>query len=148
MFGVNGWGNHSLLDDVYPTASALPGQGQDPFIVAHLHTYDPWEFCGQNGSNDAYPGASVIRNSINQALDHAASLGVSVSYGEFGVGRASNNALRDADVVREFYKVIAETTTARGASCTPWDDRGWFGLIEPNGNTYRFLYNIVPNMLN
>lgn len=148
MIGMNGWGNHSLLDDVYPTKSQLPGNGDDPYLVAHLHTYDPWEFCGQNGSNDAFPGAAVIASSINSALDHADMLGIPVSYGEFGVGRETNNSSRDADEVRDFYKTIRSTTAARGMSSTCWDDQGWFGLISKAGiGQYSFLYNIVPNML-
>lgn len=148
MFGVNAWGNQSQLDDVYPSIGLLPGGGEDEYVAAHLHTYDPWEFCGQDGSDSAYPGAATIAAGINAALDHAELLGVPVCYGEFGVGRRNNNTQRDNDTVREFYKTIRETTAARGASCTVWDDRGWFGLIDGNsGSGYRFLYNIVPNML-
>lgn len=32
-------------------------------------------------------------------------------------------------------------------SNTPWDDRGWFGLIARDATgRYRFLYDIVPAM--
>jgi endoglucanase len=30
-------------------------------------------------------------------------------------------------------------------SPTVWDDRGWFGLINPGGDS--FLFNIVPSMM-
>jgi len=147
MFGVNGMGNHSMLAQVYPTKPTLPGMGRDAFIVATLHTYDPWEFCGEDGRLAAYPGTQAVQQGVYRALDHAARMGIAVNCGEYGVGRRTNASERNTDTVREYYRVVTKAVLGRGASATPWDDRGWFGLIEPNSGGYRFRFGLVDAML-
>lgn len=148
MISTNGFGNHSTIEEVYPAKENLPGGGSDQHLAIQVHTYDPWAFCGQNGSNSAYPGMITIQQGITQALAHGRLLDVPINYGEFGVGRASNVAERNTDVVREFYRIVVVLTRQSHMSSTVWDDRGWFGLIEPDGSGgYRFLYNIVPTMI-
>ena len=148
MISTNGMGNHSLIEEVYPNKTYLPGGGTDDYLAIQVHTYDPWSFCGQNGSNSFYPGSSSIENSIRNVATHARLLDVPVNYGEFGVGRESNTNERNTDIVREFYRTIRMTTLDENMSSTVWDDRGWFGLIISNGQgSYIFMYNIVPTMM-
>ncbi len=147
MVGMNGMGNHSMFDDLYPTADRLPGGGKDPNLVVTVHTYDPWGFCGQDGKTSAYPGAKAVRTSIQAVLDHGAKLGVGLNYGEFGVGRQVNQSERNTTEVKEYYEVVAKTVKAAGMSFTPWDDRGWFGLIEKSGDGYQFKYGLFPSMV-
>lgn len=148
MVSTNGMGNHSLIEEVYPNKTYLPGGGTDDYLAIQVHTYDPWSFCGQNGSNSFYPGSSSIENSIRNVATHARLLDVPVNYGEFGVGRESNTNERNTDIVREFYRTIRMTTLDENMSSTVWDDRGWFGLIISNGQgSYIFMYNIVPTMM-
>ncbi len=143
MFGMNGQGNHSMFPALYPTRESLPGGGRDPAIVATLHTYDPWAFCGQDGKMAAYPGAESVKKSITTVLEHAAKLGVGANYGEYGVGRNNNFEERNSDTVREYYRVVTKTVLDAGASATPWDDRGWFGLIEAKNGGYQFRFGLV-----
>ena len=126
MISTNGMGNHSLIEEVYPNKTYLPGSGTDDYLAIQVHTYDPWSFCGQNGSNSSYPGSSSIANSIRNVSTHARLLGAPVNYGEFGVGRQSNTNERNTDIVREFYRTIRMTTLYENMSSTVWDDRGWF----------------------
>jgi len=148
MIATNAHGNHSQIDDVYPTREALPGGGEDPFIAIQVHTYDPWEFCGEDGRNSAFTGTAELERSMRAVALHARQLGVPVNYGEFGVGRRSNQADRNTDVVRSFYRTIVQVTRDEGMSSTAWDDRGWFGLISGNPQIgYNFLHDIVPTML-
>jgi len=144
MIATNGQGNHTLIDDVYPNKNALPGNGNDEYLAIQVHTYDPWQFCGQDGNNSNYPGKNSIENSILEVFNHSKTLDVPLHYGEFGVGRRNNQAERNSDIVREFYKVIADTTLANDMAFTIWDDRGWFRLIDNDGS---FTYDIVPFML-
>lgn len=148
MFGMNGQGNHSMFPSLYPTRSSLPGGGMDRNIVATLHTYDPWTFCGQDGKLSAYPGADAVKQSVQTVLDHAAKLGIGANYGEYGVGRKDKVEERNTDTVREYYRVVTKTILDAGASATPWDDRGWFGLIEANNGAYQFKYGLVQAMRN
>lgn len=148
MVMPNGQGKHSLLDDVYPYKESLPGKGKDRFLAASVHTYDPWGFCGQNGRNTAWPGRAAIESSMMAVAAHARKLGIEVNYGEFGVGRDKNPEVRDTDVVREYYRTVRLTAVKNRVSVTPWDDRGWFGLVsKAESGEYKFLYNIVPAMM-
>ncbi len=148
MVMPNGQGNQSLLDDVYPDKGSLPGGGKDRFLAASVHTYDPWKFCGQNGDNTAFPGKAAIEAPIIAVAAHAKKLGIEVNYGEFGVGRDKNKETRDTDVVRDYYRTVRATALKLGMSVTPWDDRGWFGLVSrADSGDYQFLYGIVPAMM-
>jgi endoglucanase len=149
MISTNGMGNQEWIEEVYPSKETLPGGGADSCIAIQVHTYDPWNFCGQNGTNENYPGKEVISASISKVALHAELLGVPVNYGEYGVGRADNREERNTEIVREYYHTVVETTLKHGMSSTVWDDRGWFGLIEKNKTTneWQFVNNIIPFML-
>lgn len=146
MLAVNAQGNQNQLDDIYPTKSSLPNDGDDDYLAVQVHTYDPWGFCGQDGSNSSYPGDSSITSTIDAVATHASTLGVPVNYGEFGVGRNANPSERDTDLVRNYYKLIANTTLGHDMSYSVWDDAGWFGLISRSA-PYDFTFQIVPVML-
>ena len=148
MITTNGQGNHNQIEEVYPTVAELPGNGDDEYLAIQVHTYDPWEFCGQNGSNSAFPGVSEIRSSLQRVAAHGRSLGVPINYGEFGVGRDGNQSERNTDIVRSFYQTIVQTAAEEGMSTSVWDDRGWFGLVTGNSQSgYSFIFDIVPTML-
>jgi endoglucanase len=147
MVEPNGQGNQGMIEEVYPTKASLPGGGTDAYLAIQVHTYDPWAFCGQTGSNTAWPGNTSIENAIRKVGVHSVLIDVPVNYGEFGVGRQSNTAERNTDLVRGYYKLFRVTCKAEKMSYTVWDDRGWFGLIYKNGSVYAFSNNIVPSML-
>lgn len=148
MIATNAYGNHNMIFDVYPTVDYLPGGGADDYLAIQVHSYDPWEFCGENGENAAYPGVAFTSSGMRAVAEHGRMLQVPINYGEFGVGRDGNQSERDTDLVREYYRTVVQTALAEGMSSTVWDDRGWFGLVEQDGtNTFRFKYDIVPYML-
>ncbi len=147
MVGTNGQGNQSMLDKVYPDAQNLPGGGRDNHLIVTVHTYDPWPFCGQDGSNAKWPGAAAITGPIKAVAVHGRKIGVPINYGEFGVGRTKGNE-RDTDLVRGYYRLVRKTALAEGMSVTPWDDRGWFGLVAPeSAHNFRFVADILPSMM-
>ena len=148
MVGTNGMGNHTQLRLVYPAKTDLPGGGIDPHLAIQVHTYDPWGFCGQDGSNAAWPGERAISDPILAVLAHARTLGVPINYGEYGVGRKTNTAERDTDVVRSYYRLVTRTVLQKGMSTTVWDDRGWFGLTgATNAGGFALANRIVQTML-
>jgi endoglucanase len=147
MVAPNGQGNQGMIEEVYPTKVSLPGGGSDNYLAIQVHSYDPWAFCGQTGTLAAFPGNSTIENGIKKVGVHSLLLDVPINYGEFGVGRQSNTAERNTEIVRGYYKVFSSTCKAQNMSFTPWDDRGWFGLISGSGTNYTFLNNIVPTMM-
>jgi hypothetical protein len=148
MVGTNGQGNHSLLDDLYPTRESLPGGGKDPYLIATVHTYDPWNFCGQTGTNANWPGERAIVDPIRSVAAHARKIGVAVNYGEFGVGREHAAEQRNTDVVRTYYQLVVKTARDEGMSATPWDDSGWFALTRRKSNgKFEFVNRIVPSLV-
>lgn len=146
MISPNGQANDSQIEEVYPNVSTLPS-GNDQYLAMHVHSYDPWNFCGQTGANVNYPGVTQIRNDITVCNTHAQNNlgGIAVHYGEFGVGRETNQAERAAAVVTEYYQTFAKACNDLNIAFTVWDDRGWFALTNDAGNA--FTYNIVPKML-
>ncbi len=146
MVEPNGQGNQGMMEQVYPGKTNLPGGGTDIYLAIQVHTYDPWAFCGETGTNGAWPGRATIESAIKKVSAHAKLLDVPVNYGEFGVGRKSGTE-RDSEVVRGYYKLVKQTTLAENMSFTVWDDRGWFGLIVNGGSGWAFTNNIVPSMM-
>lgn len=148
MVSPNGQGNHSMLDEVYPTPDTLPGGGKDKHLIATVHTYDPWNFCGQDGKMEAKPTMESVTQTINNTATHAAKLGVAVNYGEYGVGRRERVEERNTQAVRDYYRTVRQATLANKMSNTPWDDAGWFGLVaRSEDGSYRFVFDIVPYMI-
>ncbi len=145
MVSVNGQGNALYLKNVYPSKAMLPNSGTDPYLSIQVHTYNPWAFCGETGSNAAFPGTAFIETGIQDVSVQSYILDVPINYGEFGVGRSGNSAERNTDLVRGFYRTIARGTLGQSMSYTVWDDRGWFGLVNTSGTS--FTHNIVPYMM-
>lgn len=144
----NGQGSQSMLDQVSPTPADLPGGGKDPYVMVTVHTYDPWAFCGENGTLEKRPTVEEIRRPILAVAAHAKKLGVPVNYGEYGVGRNGRQEERNTEAVREYYRTIRRTTSEEQMSSTPWDDRGWFGLVQRTKDGHsEFVYGIVPSMM-
>ncbi len=148
MLSTNGMGNHSQIEEVFPNKASLPGGGSDQYLAIQVHTYDPWSFCGESGSNSAFPGTASLVNGISKVAAHSKLLGVPINYGEFGVGRASNVAERNTDIVRSYYRTMRLTMINEKMSATFWDDRGWFGLVAKDAaGTYTFLFDIIPTVM-
>lgn len=148
MIEPNGQGNQGMIEEVYPSKAELPGLGNDKYLAIQIHTYDPWGFCGETGSDAAYPGASSIVAAINKVAIHSALIGVPINYGEFGVGRLS--AARNTSVIYEYYRTVKTTCLANNMSFSVWDDRGWFGLISSADNKVSYTLstnNIVIEMM-
>lgn len=146
MIGVNGQGNANNLATVYPTKATLPGEGTDPYLAIQVHTYNPWSFCGETGSNSNFPGTTFFEDAIQVVRVQSMKLNVPINYGEFGVGRSGNSGERNTDLVRGYYKTMSDGILGQNMSYCVWDDRGWFGLVNSTGNA--FTNNIVPYMLN
>lgn len=129
----NGMGNHIWARTIYPDRQALPGNGQDPWLGLSVHTYDPWEFCGETGRNnrfnDAWSMKTVIQEGGRDIIDWFYETGVPVHVGEYGVGRVNGTVHeRDTDLVREYYRFQTHYFAIHGIPTTVWDDQGWFAI--------------------
>jgi endoglucanase len=152
MVSPNGQANQSQIEEVFPDVSFLPGGGADQYLGMHVHSYDPWGFCGHTGWNYNNPGTATFIAGITTCYNHAQTKlgGIPIHYGEFGVGRAPEKGggpetERGDAVVLAYYKTFAETAISKNMAFSVWDDRGWFNLINDAGTA--FSYNIVPTMM-
>ena len=131
-----------------PEQKFLLGRGADRYLVIQGHPYDPWTFWGRDVSNAAYPGREIVEQSLGTVAKYGRHLNVPISYGEFGVGRESDQSARDTAGVREFYRTVVRTVLAEGMSGAAWDNRSWFRLVVRNADRDdEFDHDIMPPML-
>merc|ERR1719401_3161468 len=127
----NGQGNQACAPSVYPNRQSFPDGGGDPYLAITVHTYDPWDFCGQTGSNALF--------------DWAAATNIPVHLGEYGVGRLPERGWeRDTDVVRTYYSFVTNLFVGRGMPTSVWDDQGWFAVML---GTNQFVNGLSDSML-
>jgi len=131
----NGMGNQDLVRHVYPTRSSLPGQGSDPYLGVTVHTYDPWEFCGETGQNSQFSSAFAMQNFMRKVYEGLADwfydVQIPLHIGEYGLGRIGNfTEQRDTDMARTYYKYVTNVFALNGWPSTVWGDQGWFGIVS------------------
>merc|ERR1712151_521338 len=149
LVAPNGMGQHQMSWFVYPERNDFPDQGSDRRLGLTVHSYDPWDFCGDTGSNAHFSSIADMQNhetSVHQAvLEWANRIGIPVHVGEYGVGRREDTkAERDSDIVREYYRFFTNFFNEEGIPTTVWDDQGWFAVLQ-NG---QFVNGIGDALLN
>jgi endoglucanase len=72
LIAPNAQGNQGQINAVYPETRNLPGSN-DQFLAVTLHTYDPWDFCGQTGRNSYFSSLDAMRNNLNQMMSNVES---------------------------------------------------------------------------
>lgn len=153
---TNAMGNVGQLWDVYPTAAQLPGGGDDDRLLMHVHSYDPWMVCGQDGNLSRYSSAPDPYGAFKKDLDAVvaamkswrAAVGVPVHLGEYGIGRMKAEE-RDHDLVRYYYRRLTSLARAEGFPCTVWCDstNGWFCLTGIKGEGVDEPFGLVKAVL-
>ncbi|MEM8541475.1 MAG: cellulase family glycosylhydrolase [Pseudomonadota bacterium] len=151
LVAPNGMGNYAMAPVIYPTPDSLPGAGKDPYLMITLHTYDPWDFCGEDGNNSVFLDEAKPFEALQEKLDAiveataewAKSMPVGIHWGEFGVGRR-NGEQRDHDIVRLYYSYFPKKILEKNWGGTVWDDRGWYGIsktvseIQPGDSSWHY----------
>lgn len=157
LIAPNGMGNYSMIQEVYPRPEDLPGGGRDPYLMVTLHTYDPWDFCGQDGSNSVYldrdQPLQALRRDIDERIDATARwaehMPVAVHFGEYGIGR-KDAGQRDHTIVREYYRYLTHAILQKGWAASVWDDRGWFAITNQDYDApheRRWVYGLAQAVL-
>merc|ERR1719264_2294206 len=99
-------GQHQLSWFVYPERSDFPDQGSDKRLGLTVHSYDPWDFCGDTGKNDWFSDVAAMEKhetDVHQDVLTWAT-GIAVHVGEYGVGRREERkAERNSVIVRAYY---------------------------------------------
>jgi len=149
LVAPNGQGNQACAPSVYPNRSSFPDNGDDPHLAITVHTYDPWDFCGQTGTN-AFVGSIVdmqitLRSQFQALFDWAAETGIPVHLGEYGVGRVNETVSeRNTEIVREYYNFVTNLFNEQGMPTSVWADQGWFAVMT---GTDQFVYGIKDSLL-
>ncbi|CAE7331029.1 celCCD, partial [Symbiodinium sp. CCMP2456] len=96
---------------VYPSKWSLPGGGKDACVGVTVHTYDPYDFCGENGHSNYYANPKAMKKDLifkfKDLRDWAFDTDIPVYVGEYGVGRQMDRQWdRNNENVREYYKFV------------------------------------------
>lgn len=118
---------------VYPDKWSLPGGGNDACVGITVHTYDPYDFCGENGNLHYYGSIGAMKkgllNLVRDFRDYVFDTGIPVYVGEYGVGRQDDRqSERDTDLVREYYRFVTGHFRESGFATAAWNDPGWFAI--------------------
>jgi endoglucanase len=132
IIGGNQWFASAEMANVWSDLSGV-GDGQDPYVMATFHHYDPWTFCGDNQGtyDDAWTDAN-LSGPMETMLAWAQSTGkgMPVYIGEWGVGWGSRYTTMDCNNIRSWYQKMEENAQAKGIPASLWDDNGWFKVWD------------------
>ena len=120
---------------VYPDSGSLPGGGQDECVGVEVHTFDPWDFAGDTGRQNAYY-TSIDDMKQNLLYDVWEKLriwqfasGITLYVGEFGVGRRDQSD-RNTELVHEYYKFAMNHFRMNGWAAAAWDAPGSYQIFD------------------
>ena len=133
LFGGNQWFGAQEVPTVW-TDLAEVGGGNDPYVMATFHHYDPWTFCGsEQGSYDDVWAASNQSGPMDKMATWAETVGggVPVYIGEWGVGWGSRYTELTCNNIRAWYETFDSVNArAHGQPTGLWDDGGWFMVYD------------------
>jgi len=132
VIGGNQWFGAGEVPAVWTNLDGVGG-GDDPYVMATFHHYNPWTFCGDNQGtyDDAWTDANITAP-MDTMLSWANSVGkgMPVFIGEWGVGWGSRYSALDCNNIRDWYQKLNQAATTRGLPTTVWDDGGWFEIYD------------------
>jgi len=144
VIGGNQWFAANEVPAVWTDLSGV-GDGNDPYVMATFHHYNPWTFCGDNqGTYDDAWTDSDISGPMATMSAWASSVGkgMPVYIGEWGVGWGSRYDQFSCNNIRQWYqKLPSEFAAARSMPAVVWDDGGWFKIYDHASNA--FANNLV-----
>merc|ERR1712117_598525 len=149
LVSPNGQGNQIMARTIYPDRQSFPDSGSDPYMALTVHPYDPWDFCGQTGSNAFFGGVRSMQNKIRgqfqDLFNYVSATNIPTYLGEYGVGRLPEREWeRNTELVREYYTLVTNLFIDRGVPTAVWDDQGWFSIMK---GTNQFVYGLSDSIL-
>ncbi len=139
LIGGNQWFHYTEMPAVWPHLDDVGG-GDDPYLMATFHHYDPWTFSGDHQGDYADPWTN---DDIARPMDAMASWaattgrGMPVYIGEWGVGWGSRYSEMACNNVRLWYQMFDHDMAApKGMPTSVWDDGGWFGIFDHGAGAF------------
>ncbi|HET7541238.1 MAG TPA: glycoside hydrolase family 5 protein [Polyangiaceae bacterium] len=144
VIGGNQWFAAGEVPKIWTDLNGVGG-GNDPYVMATFHHYDPWTFCGdsQGTYDDAWTEANISQP-MDTMLNWANSVGhgMPVFIGEWGVAWGSRYDQLSCNNIRLWYQKLSSAfATPRGIPTTVWDDGGWFKIYDHD--TDAFANNLI-----
>jgi len=139
VIGGNQWFGAAEIPAVWKDLNGV-GNGDDPYLMATFHHYNPWTFCGDNqGSYDDPWTDTDISGPMATMSAWAASVGkgMPVFIGEWGVAWGSRYDQFGCNNARQWYqKLHSQFASANGMPTAVWDDGGWFKIYDHASNAF------------
>ncbi len=139
IIGGNQWFAADEMAAVWPNLDGV-GDGQDPYLMATFHHYDPWTFCGDNqGTYDDPWTEENLSGPMDRVQTWAASVGngIPVYIGEWGVGWGSRYSEMDCNNIRAWYQGMhSQHAAPKGIPTCVWDDGGWFKIFDHGSDSF------------
>jgi endoglucanase len=139
VIGGNQWFGAAEMAQTWPNLDAVGG-GEDAYVMATFHHYNPWSFCGDNQGtyDDAWTEAN-LSDPMDTMLAWSDSIGngMPIFIGEWGVGWGSRYDVMDCNNIRLWYQGMHQDHAApRGMATAVWDDGGWFKIYDHATSSY------------
>lgn len=139
LIGGNRWFAAEEMAVVWPNLDAVGG-GNDPYLMATFHHYNPWTFCGDNQGSYDDPWTSRQQSAPMDTMQNWADTvggGMPVYIGEWGVGWQSTYATMNCNNVRKWYdEFLNDHAVPKGQPTAVWDDGGWFRVFSHATNEW------------
>lgn len=139
IIGGNQWFGASEMAATWPNLNQVGG-GNDPYLMATFHHYDPWSFNGNDQGdyadnwNDGNIGNPM---DIMQQWADTVGNGMPVYIGEWGTGWGSRYSQMQCNNIRLWYsKFIGDFASQKGMPTSVWDDGGWFMVFDHATNDF------------
>jgi endoglucanase len=139
VIGGNQWFAANEIPTVWTSLEQVGG-GEDEFLMATFHHYDPWSFNGDNQGDYADQWTDDnIESPMKTMQDWSQNVGkgIPVYIGEWGSGWGSRYEIMDCNNIRLWYeKFDAQYARSYGMPTTVWDDGGWFKIYDHDTNEF------------
>ena len=134
---VFGGDQYSNADELL--RAAIPGGGDDDYLVGYYHAYDPYLFGlegqGRWGSANDY---REVEAKVGRVKAWSERTGVPVHLSEFGAVRRADYNSR-----MRFYAAYVEAAVSAGFAFSAWDDGGDFRILERGAGTWPEVKDIL-----
>jgi len=134
VIGGNQWFAAAEVPAVWTDLNGVGG-GDDPYLMATFHHYNPWTFCGDNQGtyDDAWTDVQISSPMDTMlAWSNSVGKGMPIFIGEWGVGWGSRYDALTCNNIRAWYQKLPSSDFAgkRGIATVVWDDGGWFKIYD------------------
>ncbi|MCP2679823.1 glycoside hydrolase family 5 protein [Maricaulaceae bacterium NA33B04] len=130
IIGGNQWMGAQEMAVAWPDLSQVGG-GEDEFLMATFHHYNPWDFNGEDGDKTHLWTEADIVDPIEtmEAWARTTGQGMPVFIGEWGNGWGKQRNSFNCNNVRALYEGFDADYASQRTPAMPtavWDDGGWF----------------------